>query len=111
MEHRYKTWQGFFERLGPEDKTFEIRRKRLKHPCVVIWDVLIFEETRNGSRELTGRYKRADVGFVMNLFQMPELMEAQGAENRTNISEFEVFGLHNIEFYYPPTAGTQEDKG
>ena len=96
MEHHYKTWDCFFEKLGPEDKNFVIRRKRPGHPSVVVGDVLIFDETKNGTTELTGRIKTADVGFVMNLSNMPTLMEAQCAENRTNISEFEVFGLYNI---------------
>ena len=63
---------------------------------MVVGDVLVLDETKDGTRELTGRVKRADVGFVMNLSEMPELMEAQGAENRTRIDDFEVYGLYNI---------------
>ena len=98
MEHHYKTWNKFFDKLGPEDKPFEIRRKRPGVPSVVIGDVLFFDETIDGTKELTGRVKRADVGFVMNLADMPELMACQGADNYMSISEFEVFGLYNIVF-------------
>ena len=96
MDHHYKTWSSFFEKVGPEGKPFEIRRKRPGQPSVVVGDVLVLDETKDGTRELTGRVKRADVGFVMNLSEMPELMGAQGAENRTRIDEFEVYGLYNI---------------
>ena len=96
MEHHYKTWSSFFVKVGPEGKSFEIRRKRPGQPSVVVGDVLVLVETKDGTKKLTGRVKRADVGFVMNLSKMPGIMEAQGAENHTRIDEFEVYGLYNI---------------
>jgi hypothetical protein len=96
VEHHYKTWSKFFDKVGPEDKTFEIRQKRPDQPSVLVGDVLVLDETKDGTKELTGRVKRGDVGFVMNLSEMPGLMACQGAENRSNIADFEVYGLHNI---------------
>lgn len=97
MEHHFKTWSSFFQKIGPEDKNFEIRRKRTDEPSVLEGDVLVLEETKDGTKELTGEVIRADVGFVMNLSQMPGLLSAQGSDTTTRISDFEVYALYNIE--------------
>ena len=102
MEHHYKTWSSFWEKLGPEDKNFEVRRKRPNQPRVLMGDILVLEETKDGTKELTGRVKRADVGYVLSLSDVPELGSAQGAEQTVSINEFEVFGLYNIEVVSQP---------